>query len=146
MNKIELGIKLLHPDAKIPKYQYDYDSGFDLESIDDVLVLPTKTVLVKTGISFDIPVGYEIQIRPRSGISLNTPLIIKNSPGTIDMNFRGEVKIIISNIDNIQPYHIHKGDRIAQAVIVPVIQAIFKKIENLSLTDRTDKGFGSTGL
>jgi dUTP pyrophosphatase len=90
-------IKRLHPDAVVPKYATPGSAGFDLVAIEDVIIEPGKTKLVRTGLAFEIPDGFEMQIRPRSGISLKTPLRIANSPGTIDSDFRGEVGIIVWN-------------------------------------------------
>lgn len=98
MNEIPVKIKRLHPDAIIPKYAKPGDSGFDLVAVEDVIIAPGDTVLVPTGLAFEIPEGYELQVRPRSGISLRTKLRVANSPGTIDAGYRGEVAVIVDNI------------------------------------------------
>lgn len=96
---MNIRVKRLHPDAVIPTYAKPNDSGFDLVVTEDVLIQPGETALVPTGLSFEIPEGYELQIRPRSGVSLRTKLRVANSPGTIDSSHRGEVKVIIDNIE-----------------------------------------------
>lgn len=95
---VKVKIKKLHPDAVIPKYASEGASGFDLVAVEDVFIEPGETKLVRTGLAFEIPEGYELQIRPRSGISKNTKLRISNSPGTVDADYRGEVAVIIDNI------------------------------------------------
>lgn len=175
MNAINVKIKRLHPDAVIPQYATDGSAGFDLVAIEDVIIAPGETKLVRTGLAFEIPQGYEMQIRPRSGISLKTKLRVGNSPGTVDWDFRGEVCVIIDNIaqiflaDGVGPalkgfahyidgtelysekfvhdtYIIRRGDRIAQAIIAPVYHAVFAEVDELSETERGEGGFGSSGL
>lgn len=138
-------IKKLHPDAIIPKYRTSGSAGFDIHIIEDVTISPRETKIIKTGLSFEIPKGYELQVVPRSGISSKTKIRISNSPGTVDSDFRGEVGIIVDNIDSFL-YTFKKGDRVAQGKITPVIQAIFQEVTELSITDRGQGGFGSTGI
>lgn len=170
-NVINVKIRRLHPDAVIPEYATELAAGFDLVAVEDVIIAPGETGLVPTGIAVEIPPGYEMQVRPRSGISRKTKLRVANSPGTVDADFRGEVKVIVDNIAreehgstprlrNLEgktefyngeyfekyTYIIRKGDRIAQAVIAPVIRANFEVVDELSETERGDGGFGSTGL
>jgi dUTP pyrophosphatase len=133
----------LHPDAIIPKYATAGASGFDLVAIEDVVMDEGDTKLVKTGLALEVPQGYELQVRPRSGLSLKTGLRVTNSPGTVDSDYRGEVCIIIQATKGV--YHIKKGDRIAQGVIAPVIQAEFEVVDSLDDTSRGAGGFGSTG-
>jgi dUTP pyrophosphatase len=142
---MELKIKILDENAKIPVYAKEGDSGFDLFAIRDYIILPQQCKVIGTGIAIEIPANTEIQIRPRSGVSSKTRLRIANSPATIDSGFRGELCIIMENIDNIKPEHIHCGDRIAQAVLCPVLKAEFKVVDELSSTRRGNKGLGSTG-
>jgi dUTP pyrophosphatase len=171
MTKVDVRVKRLHPDAVIPKYAHEYDAGFDLVSTEDVIIEPGETKLVPTGLAFQIPIGYELQIRPRSGVSLKTKLRVANSPGTIDSQFRGEVKVIIDNIDEptddvefwamglsrdlqiddgpefpIGTYIIRKGDRICQAVLAETPRANFVVVDVLDETTRGEGGFGSTGV
>lgn len=149
---MKVKIKKLHPDAVIPKYATPGAAGFDLVALEDVEILPGCTRLVKTGLSVEIPTGYELQVRPRSGTSLKTALRVANAPGTVDSDYRGEVCVIMSNTNVYQGIdykakveNIKKGDRIAQGVICPVFQAEFEVVEDLSVTDRGAGGFGSTG-
>jgi len=148
---VNIKIKKLHKDAIIPKYQTSGASGFDFHSTQNIILHPGVTLLIKTGLSFEIPNGYELQVRPRSGMSLKTKMRVANSPGSVDSDFRGEVCIIV---ENIEPYFngdkqgsyiiINKGDRIAQGVICPVFQATFEEVDELGETDRGTGGFGST--
>jgi dUTP pyrophosphatase len=142
---MNIKIKKLVEDAIIPKYQTSGSAGFDFHTVEDVTVFPKETKLVSTGLAFEIPEGYELQVRPRSGMSLKTKIRISNSPGTIDSDYRGLVSIIVDNISfhGSLPYEIKKGDRIAQGVICKVNQAVFIEDE-LSETERGEGGFGST--
>lgn len=145
---MKIRIKKLHEDAVIPKYATNGSSGFDLVALEDVRFDPGETKLVKTGLAIDVGYGYELQVRPRSGLSLKTPLRVANSPGTVDSDYRGEVCVIISNtISNkgYEPYLIKKGDRIAQGVVCPVVQADIEVVDYLDDTARGAGGFGSSG-
>ena len=146
---MEIKIKKLHENAIIPKYATIGSAGFDFHSVDDIIIYPGETALVKTGLSFEIPINYELQVRPRSGMSLKTKLRVSNSPGTVDSDYRGEICIIMDNIDIKSiykiPYEIKKGDRIAQGVICPIIQVVFKEVNELNETERNTGAFGSTG-
>lgn len=153
---MKVKIKKIHPDAIIPEYKTEGSSGFDLHALEEIVINTQETVLIRTGLAIQVPKNYEIQIRPRSGLSLKTSLRISNSPGTIDSDFLGEVKIIATNTgiihENVFTDYINhsiivkKGDRIAQGVICPVIRAEFEEVEILDETERGDKGFGSTGV
>lgn len=151
-------IKKLSPNVLTPEYQTDGAAGFDLHALQDVVITPGETKLIKTGLAFEIPLGFEMQIRPRSGISLKTKLRVANSPGTVDADFRAEVCIIMTNTGtpSLENSHvgytigddticINAGDRIAQGVICPVYQASFEEVDELSSTDRGAAAFGSTG-
>jgi dUTP pyrophosphatase len=149
---MKIQIKKLHKDAVTPKYANAGDSGFDFVALEDIELKPGETKLVKTGLSFAVPLGYELQVRPRSGLSLKTSLRVANSPGTCDSSYRGEVCVIMTNTSVDCPQYggghievIKKGDRIAQGVICPVYQAEFEVVEALSETKRGAGGFGSTG-
>lgn len=147
---MQVKIKKLHPDAIIPKYQTSGSAGFDIHAVEHTEVYPGETKILKTGLSFEIPEGYELQIVPRSGVSAKTKLRVSNSPGTVDSDFRGEVCILVDNIDlhsdKRVPYIIKIGDRIAQGKITPVIQAVFVETDQLNETERGEGGFGSTGI
>jgi dUTP pyrophosphatase len=148
LEKINVKIKKLHKDAVVPTYGTDGASGFDFYALEDVLIQAGCTALVKTGIAMAIPNGYEIQVRPRSGMSLKTSFRVANAPGTIDSDYRGECCIIGSNTStsiDAGEILIKKGDRIAQGVLSKVPQANFQVVEDLDNTDRGSGGFGSTG-
>lgn len=137
-------VKKLNDKAQIPEYQTEGSAGFDLHSVEDVIIDRNCTVLVKTGLAFALPDGYEMQIRPRSGLALDKQLTVLNSPGTIDSDYRGDVGVIIHNAGN-QARQIEVGDRIAQGVIQKVEQVTFNEQEELEETERGEGGFGSTG-
>jgi dUTP pyrophosphatase len=131
-----------------PNYVYESDSGFDLRSTEEVWVQANDRKLIPTGLRFDIPLGYEIQVRSKSGLALNQGLMVLNSPGTVDSGYQGEVKVIIFNTTN-DRIKIEKGQKIAQAVLCPVMNGKWVnlvKVEEIGSKDRNDKGFGSTGL
>ena len=133
---------------KEPEYAYESDSGFDLRSTEDVWIYENDRKLIPTGLRFDIPDGYEIQVRSKSGLALNQGLMVLNSPGTVDSGYQGEVKVILFNTTN-QRIKIEKGQKIAQAVLCPVVNGKWVnlvKVAEIGQKDRNDKGFGSTGL
>ena len=168
---LQVKLKLLTDTAVIPQYATKGAACFDLCADEDVIVEPGCTIAVSTGLAFEIPKGYKLCIYPRSGISAKTPLRIANAPAQIDSDYRGEVKVLLWNTANecaceypwasllngencnsdgvsypMETYLIRKGDRIAQAEIVPVIQASFVAVDELSKTERGEGGFGSTGV
>lgn len=142
--------KLPHFDASfdLPFYATEGAAGADIRASfpekKNLVVKPGERVLVPTGLSMEIPLGYEVQVRPRSGLSLKSPLMVVNSPGTIDCDYRGEVNIIIGNFGT-EDYVIEHGLRIAQLVLCPVTQAVYTLATELSETSRGEGGFGSTG-
>ena len=140
----DVKVKKLSEDAVVPQYATCGSAGFDFVSSEDIIVLPKQTILVKTGLAFEIPIGYEIQVRPRSGLSLKTKIRVSNSPGTVDSDYRGQVCVIIDNLGD-EAFEIKKGDRVAQGVLCPVFQANFQVVGELSDTNRGSGGFGSTG-
>jgi dUTP pyrophosphatase len=146
-SKIPLEIKCLDHfgDLPIPSYQTDHSAGMDLCSAEDKELQVGERALISTGLQMAIPEGYEGQIRPRSGISYKQGVIIPNSPGTIDADYRGEVKIILWNLGD-QKFSIKRGDRIAQFVLVPIVQANLLNVDVLSETVRGEGGFGHTGV
>jgi len=139
-----LKIKKLNNEAIIPKYQTKEAAGFDLHSIEDMVIKPGERKLIGTGLAFEIEFGYEVQIRPRSGLAFKHAITVLNTPGTIDSDYRGEIKVLLINHGS-EAFEIKKGERIAQAVIAPVIQAEIVEVEELSDTERGSGGFGSTG-
>ena len=143
-----LQVELIHKDAKFPTYAYPSDSGFDLTSVEDIDIVAFGRVLVPTGIKLSIPEEYEIQVRPKSGLALNYGLTVLNTPGTVDSGYNGEIKVIVFNSSN-GPVKITKGMKIAQAVLCPVVCGKWidiVKVSEVENKDRSDKGFGSTGL
>lgn len=140
---VDVRIVKLREDAIIPTYAHDTDAGADVSAIEETIIEPHTNTIVKTGLKVAIPVGYEIQIRPRSGLSLKTNLRIPNAPGTIDSDYRGEVGIIVSNIGD-EPIIIKKGDRIAQMLIAPTPMIRWNEVTELDDTNRGEKGYGST--
>ena len=131
----------------LPAYETNLAAGVDLRAaISEPLVLaPGARSLIATGLAMALPAGYEAQIRPRSGLAYKHGISVVNSPGTIDADYRGEVKILLINHGQ-EPFTIERGDRIAQMVIAPVTQANFKIVETLSETERGSGGYGSTGV
>ena len=140
-------IKKLSKTAIIPKYETQGASGVDISAnINEDLTLATnESILVPTGIAVSIPQGFEIQIRPRSGLAAKKGISVLNTPGTIDADYRGEIKVILINHGN-KPFIIRNGDRIAQMVVCPIVQAKFEQVDELSDTERGSGGFGSTGV
>lgn len=141
-------VQKVHPDAVLPKYAYPTDSGFDLISVEDIIVSPLGRALVPTGLKLEFDKGFEIQIRPKSGLAMNEGLTILNTPGTIDSGYNGEIKVIVFNTNN-NEYKIKKGMKIAQGVLCPVINGEFVEfveMSELNEKDRGDNGFGSTGI
>lgn len=145
---MEMGIKKLeHFKGELPAYQSTLASGFDVRAqLQQTMVLkPGERALVPTGLSFEIPVGFEIQARPRSGLAIKHGISLVNTPGTIDADYRGEVKIILINLGQ-EDFVINDQDRIAQLVVAPVTQVKFIEKTDLSETSRGAGGFGSTGV
>jgi len=138
--------KLENFKGELPRYQSEHASGFDVRAQlpSSITLKPGERTLVPTGLSFEIPVGFEIQARPRSGWAIKEGVSLVNSPGTIDADYRGEVKIIVINLGQAD-VTVHDQDRIAQLVLCPVYQADFVVHEELSSTARGAGGFGSTG-
>lgn len=138
-------IKKLNENAIIPQYQSAQSAGFDLHALESSVLKTGKSALVSTGLAFEIEEGYEVQVRPRSGLALKNGISVLNTPGTIDSDYRGEIKIILMNFSS-EDFIINAGDRIAQAVVSKVYQAEFEIVELLSDTKRGSGGFGSSGV
>ena len=143
---IKIQIKKLSTSVSIPKYETPGSSGMDVAAYikNNIIIYPGENALVATGFSLSIPVGYEIQIRPRSGLAAKKNITVLNTPGTIDADYRGEIKVILVNLGK-DKFIIENGDRIAQMVVCPVIQANLEEVKELSHTKRGSGGFGSTG-
>lgn len=147
MNK-HLFIELCHPDAVLPEYARENDSGMDVYAPEEYKIYPGDTVVVKLGFKVVVPEGFELQVRPRSGMSLKTPIRVANSPGTIDAGYRGEVGVILQNTEcnSLMPFIIKKGDRIAQIVLQEVPRIRWTKVENVvDIGKNRGGGFGHTG-
>ncbi|MDR2034224.1 MAG: dUTP diphosphatase [Helicobacteraceae bacterium] len=141
---MKLQIKKLDPSARIPKYQSANAAGFDLHALEDGEIAAGKSALIKTGLAISLPIGYELQVRPRSSLALKHSVTVLNSPGTVDSDYRGELMIILINLGN-ETFKISAGDRIAQAILSAVSQADLIEVEELDKTERGAGGFGSTG-
>ena len=143
----EVLIKRLSKNIELPKYETNGSSGMDLSANIEkqIKIEPGKTSIIPTGISVSIPKNFEIQIRSRSGLAAKSQVSVLNSPGTIDADYRGELKVILINSSN-KTFVVERGARIAQMVLCPIVKAKFKEVDNLDDTIRGDGGFGSTGL
>lgn len=143
MNTIQ--IMKLDPDAVLPSKAHPTDAGYDLYAAEAVILQPGESALVGTGIAMALPSATEAQVRPRSGIALKHQVTVLNAPGTIDADYRGEVKVILINHGRL-PFHIDKGMKIAQMVIAPVLATSLAEVRSLDQTVRGEGGFGSSGM
>lgn len=134
----------LGPGAKLPEYAHDTDSGADLFSAEEHFISAGETVMVDTGLKIELPEGYEAQVRSKSGLAAKYGVSVLNSPGTIDCGYRGPVKVILRNASK-ETFHVKPGDKIAQLIVAPYVQADFTVAQSLSETARGEGGFGSTG-
>lgn len=145
---MKLRIKKIHPELSnpLPEYATEHASGLDVtsSSTEDIVIAPSTTSLVPTNLVLEIPIGYEAQIRPRSGLALKHNVGIINSPGTIDADYRGELKVLLSNFGK-EPFTVKFGERIAQMVICKVEHVQIEMTDDLSRTKRDSGGFGHTG-
>ena len=143
----EILIKRLSKDVALPKYETEGSSGLDLAANIDkqIKILPGKSEIISTGLAVAIPKNFEIQIRPRSGLAAKSQISVLNTPGTIDADYRGELKVILINLSD-KVFVVEKGSRIAQMVLCPVIKATLKEVTELKNTKRGSDGFGSTGI
>lgn len=142
---MKLKIYKLHELAVTPRYEHPGDAGLDLCSVTEMEILPGESKLVPTGISIELPMGTEAQVRPRSGLALKHGITVLNTPGTIDAGYRGEVGVILINHGK-NVFQVTKGMRIAQMVIKPVIYVEVEEVNELSVSSRGSGGFGSTGI
>ena len=143
---VKILIKKLNSKVKLPSYKTDGSSGMDLMAFLDkpISILPQKSELIPTGLSIAIPDNTEVQIRPRSGLAVKNNISVLNTPGTVDSDYRGELKVILYNHGN-KEFIVNNEDRIAQMVLVPIIKGNFEEVESLPETIRGKGGFGSTG-
>ena len=142
----EILIKRLSKNIALPKYETSGSSGMDLSASieNEIEIAPGKTAIIPTGLAVSIPKNFEIQIRPRSGLAAKNQISVLNTPGTIDADYRGELKVILINLGK-EKFKIEKGLRITQMVLCPVIRATLKEVDTLEETERGAGGFGSTG-
>ena len=143
---VKVLIKKLNPEVKIPSYKTEGSSGMDLMAFikKPIKIPPGTSALIPTGLSIAIPNDTEIQIRPRSGLAAKSSISVLNTPGTIDSDYRGELKIILFNHSNVE-FIVNNNDRIAQMILMPVLKVDFEEVEELPGTIRGSGGFGSTG-
>ena len=143
---IKVLIKKLNPKAELPKYKTEGSSGMDLMALieNPIKIKPQNSALIPTGLSIAIPEDTEVQIRPRSGLAAKSSISVLNTPGTIDSDYRGEIKIILFNHGK-EEFTVNNSDRIAQMILTPVLKAELKEVEELPKTIRGSGGFGSTG-
>ena len=139
-------IKRLSKEVSLPKYKTSGSSGMDLAANinANININPGKIAIIPTGLALSIPKGFEVQIRPRSGLATKQKISVLNTPGTIDSDYRGEIKVILINLGE-ETFKVEKGLRIAQMVVCPIVQAQLKEVDDLSETERGKGGFGSTG-
>ena len=143
---MRLPIKRLDPELPLPTYAHEGDAGLDLLAAEDVELDPFERTLVPTGVAVAIPEGYAGFVQPRSGLAIKQGLAIVNTPGLIDSHYRGEIKVIVVNLDPENPIRLRRGDKIAQFVIQPVARVELIELDELDETARGEGGFGSTGI
>ena len=131
----------------LPFYSTEHSAGMDLRAFlpEPLTLLPLERALIPTGLFIELPEGYEAQVRPRSGLAIKSGITVLNTPGTIDADYRGEVKIILINLSN-EPFTVHNGDRIAQMIIAQYEKITWNQVEKLSDTERGARGFGGSGV
>lgn len=151
MQKVEMQFCWLQAeqcqDLKLPGYETSQSAGMDIAAAieNSVLIQPAEIVLLPTGFAVALPQGYELQVRPRSGLAIKHGITLVNAPGTIDADYRGEVKVGLINLGH-EPFTVHRGDRIAQMILAPVCQAVLHQVSELEETARGAGGFGHTGV
>ena len=143
---VKVLVKKLHPKVQLPSYKTEGSSGMDLMAFveNQIIISPNNSALIPTGLSVAIPKDVEIQIRPRSGLAIKSNISVLNAPGTIDSDYRGELKIILFNHSNAE-FIVKNNDRIAQMVLTPVLKIDFEEVDALPDSTRGSGGFGSTG-
>ena len=143
----EILIKRLSREVTLPKYETDGSSGLDLAAFIDknIEIKPGKSEIIPTGLAVAIPKNFEIQIRPRSGLAAKNQISVLNTPGTVDADYRGEIKVILINLSN-KSFIVERGLRIAQMILCPVVKAKLREVDTLEDTSRGSGGFGSTGV
>lgn len=136
----------MYPGGEIPAYHSPEAAGFDLPAVLDgeIIIKPGERVLIPTGIAVSLPDGYQLEVRPRSGLAFKAGITVLNSPGTVDPDYRGEIGVVLINLSR-ESFRVKPGDRIAQGVIVPFVRAEFQKVKKLPLSVRGKGGYGHTG-
>jgi dUTP pyrophosphatase len=143
---VDQTIEVLITAETIPTYSHPGDAGADLSSAEELILQPGQRATVATGVSIALPAGFVAFVVPRSGLAAKHGITVVNSPGTVDAGYRGELKVTLLNTDPSEPFTINKGDRIAQMIVMPVVQALFIPVEKLPESERGESGFGSTGI
>lgn len=139
-------IEVLITAENIPSYSHPGDAGADLSAAESLTLAPGQRATVGTGVSIALPAGFVAFVVPRSGLAAKHGITIVNSPGTVDAGYRGELRVTLLNTDLSEPFEIKKGDRIAQMIVMPIVQARFIPVERLPESERGESGFGSTGV
>jgi dUTP pyrophosphatase len=142
---VEVLLRRLDPDLPAPSYAHKGDAGADLVTAVDLTLAPGERAVVPTGTAIALPTGYAAFVHPRSGLAARCGMALVNAPGTIDAGYRGEIQVIVVNLDPVAPIQLRRGDRLAQLVIQRVEQARFVEVEELPESVRAEGGFGSTG-
>lgn len=142
---VEVKITRDSADVMLPEYATPQSAGMDLRANEELVIAPGDIASVGTGLHIELPDGYEAQVRPRSGLALKKGISLPNSPGTIDADYRGEIRVILINLGK-EDFYVKKGDRIAQMVIAPVTRVVWNAVGTLGSSERGDGGFGSTGV
>lgn len=145
MNGMSLKVERIHKDAILPNCAHEGDAGLDLYSVEEIIINAGESALIKTGIKIELPNQTEAQVRPRSGLALKFGITVLNTPGTIDEGYRGEIGVILINHSK-NNFTVEKGMKIAQMVVKPVWRVNVVEVKELSSTERSEGGFGSTGL
>jgi dUTP pyrophosphatase len=138
-------IQRLTADAIVPRYEHPGDSGADLVSVIEHILQPMQWFAIPTGLAAEVPIGFELQVRPKSGLALHHGITVLNTPGTVDAGYRGEIKVLLLNLGS-EPFTIAKGQKIAQLVVAPVAWGQFQDVDVLTDSQRGYGGFGSTGI
>ena len=142
---MRIRVKRLDPALPLPAYARRGDAGLDLVAAEPAVLKPGERVAVPTGLAVEIPHGYAGFVHARSGRALREGLALVNAPGLIDSGYRGEIKVILVNLDPYEPVHVERGDKIAQLVVQPVVEAVLVEVDDLESSERGSGGFGSTG-
>jgi dUTP pyrophosphatase len=141
---VELQVRRLHPDARLPSSAYPGDAGLDLSSIEDALLEPGERRSIGTGLAVAIPEGHAGYVQPRSGLAARHGIALVNSPGLVDAGYRGELRVVLLNTDRQQSFQIRAGDRIAQLVVIELPMVTVLEVDELPDSERADRGFGSS--